>query len=140
MRRGFTLIELTVVLLLMATTLSALLPAARRQRDRMAVVSAREAWISRLARTRREARLAGGATLHVERDRALVWIEVDGEAMDTLDLGDRFGVSVGPSSGEVLLSFDALGIGRLANRSLVFARGDAQAGVAVSAYGRVRRW
>jgi prepilin-type N-terminal cleavage/methylation domain-containing protein len=140
MRRGFTVIELTVALLLMAATLSALLPAARRQRDRMAVVAAREALVAMLARTRRDARLAGGATLLVRREPGTAWIETTGAPRDTLELAEEFGVRLELSSAEVRLAFDALGIGRLASRSLVLARGEESAGVAVSAYGRVRRW
>ena len=37
------------------------------------------------------------------------------------------------------IAFDALGVGRLANRSVALVRGDARATVTISAYGRVRR-
>ncbi len=138
--RGFTLIELTVVVLLVALGVSALVPAARRQGDRLAVISAREATVALVSRARREALLAGGAALHLRRDDGLVWLQGSEPARDTLDLPDRFGVRLDMSVREARLAFDALGIGRVASRSLAFARGDARAGVAVSAYGRVRRW
>lgn len=140
MRRGFTVLELCVTLLLMGVALSALLPAARRQRDRMAVLAAREAAVSLVARARREARLSGGATLRIRREGGRAWVEAAGARVDTLALEERFGVRLDLPVPEVRLPFDALGVGRLASRNLVFLRGRDSAGVAVSAYGRVRRW
>lgn len=140
MTRGFTFVELCTVLLLLGIGLAALIPAARRQRDHMAVLAAREAAVGLVGRTRREARLHGGAALHVRREGALMWIDSADPARDTLDLESRFGVHLDLSSAEVRLPFDPVGIGRLASRSFAFTRGRARAGFAVSAYGRVRRW
>ena len=140
MRYGLTVIELCVVLLLMGTALSALAPAARRQRDRMAVVSAREATVALVARARREARLGGGAALLVEREGGRLWVESTAPSRDTLALEERFGVRLELSSARARLPFDAMGVGRLASRSLRFARGEASSGLSVSAYGRIRRW
>jgi prepilin-type N-terminal cleavage/methylation domain-containing protein len=139
MRSGFTVLELCVVLVLMGIGLSVLLPQATRQRDRMAVLSAREATVGHLARTRREARLSGGASLAVRRSGGFLWIESGGFARDTLKLEQTYGVRMEVSAATATIPFDALGVGRVASRSFVFTRGDARAGLVVSAYGRVRR-
>ena len=105
----------------------------------MAVLAAREAAVAHIGRTRREARLSGGARLELRRDRARLWIESGGTPRDTLALESRFGVHMELGGGAASLSFDALGLGRVASRSLWFVRGTARAGLIVSSYGRVRR-
>jgi len=139
MRSGFSLIELSVVLALMGLGVATLLPAARRQTDRMAVLGAREAVVAQLSRTRSEARMSGGASLRIEREGGRLWIESPGPARDTLHLERDHGVGLELGVASATVSFDALGIGRLANRSLTVVRGTARAGLSISAYGRVRR-
>ena len=139
MKSGFTIIELCVVLVLMGIGASVLLPQARRQRDRMAVLAAREATVGHIARTRREARLSGGASLAVRGSGGVLWIESGGVSRDTLEIEEDFGVDMEVAAATATIPFDALGVGRVASRSFVFTRGDARAGLVVSAYGRVRR-
>jgi prepilin-type N-terminal cleavage/methylation domain-containing protein len=139
MRSGFSLLELSVVLTLLGVGLSVGLPSARRQMDRMAVLAAREATVGHIGRARREARLAGGARLELRRDGARLWIESGGVARDTLALESLFGVRLELGGSAASVSFDALGLGRVASRSLWFARGSARAGLIISSYGRVRR-
>jgi type II secretory pathway pseudopilin PulG len=139
MRTGHSVLDLSVALALIGVGVSALLPAARRQLDRSAVLSAREAAVAQVARARREARLSGGATLQLRREGGRIWIETAGEAGDTLALEARFGVRLEPGGASASVAFDALGIGRLANRTLLFVRGEARTTVTISAYGRVRR-
>ena len=139
MRSGYSLLDLTVALTLMGMGLGVLLPAARMQQDRMAVLAAREAVIAQIARARREARASGGAVVQLRRVGSRVWIEAGVVAADTLGLEDRFGVRMESGAAAATIAFDALGVGRLASRTLVFSRGAAHAGVTVSAYGRVRR-
>jgi len=139
MRSGFSLIELSVVLALIGLGVATLLPAARRQTDRMAVLAAREAVVSQLSRTRSEARMSGGASLRIEREGGRLWIESSSPARDTVHLERDHGVSLELGVASTTLSFDALGIGRLANRSLSLVRGTARASLSISAYGRVRR-
>jgi type II secretory pathway pseudopilin PulG len=138
-RSGYSLLDLSVALTLTGIALGVLLPAARRQTDRVAVLTAREAVIGRIARARREARLQGGAALQIRREGGLLWLESEAPARDTLRLERRFGVRMETSSPSAAIVFDALGIGRLANRSVTLVRGDARATLTVSAYGRVRR-
>ena len=140
MRSGYTVLELGVTLLLLGLALATAVPALGRHRDRMAVVAAREATAGLLSRARREALLSGGASLHVRRDGGLLWIRSERPLTDTLRVEERFGVTLEMTADEARLPFDALGIGRISSRTLTFARGETRAGLAVSAYGRVRRW
>lgn len=137
--RGHTLLELSVALAVSALGLGLLVPAARRQIDRMAVLAAREAVVARIGRTVREARMAGGASLELRREGSRLWIEADGPPPDTLQLEERYGARLELSAASATIAFDALGIGRLANRTLAVARGAERAELIVSAYGRVRR-
>jgi type II secretory pathway pseudopilin PulG len=139
MRSGYSLLDLTVALGLMGMGASILVPSARRHVDRNAVLAAREAVIAELARARRESRLSGGAVLQLRRAGSLLWIEAADLPRDTLALEERYGVRMDPGATSAAVAFDALGIGRLANRTLTFTRRDASARVVVSAYGRVRR-
>jgi prepilin-type N-terminal cleavage/methylation domain-containing protein len=139
MRSGFSIVELCVALTLLGIGLSVSLPAARRQVDRMAVLAAREATVAHIERARREARLSGGARLELRRDRSRLWIESSGRSGDTLELESRFRVRMEVSPASASIPFDALGLGRLASRSVGFVRGNARAGLIVSSYGRVRR-
>ena len=139
MRSGYSLLDLTVALTLMGLGFSFLLPAARVQKDRMAVLAAREATIARISRARREARLSGGAVVELRRTGSRLWLEAGDLVGDTLGLEDQFGVRMEPGAASATIPFDALGVGRLASRSLVFSRGAAQARLTISAYGRLRR-
>jgi type II secretory pathway pseudopilin PulG len=139
MRSGYSLVDLTVALSLMGIGVSILVPTARRQVDRNAVLAAREAVIAELALARRESRLSGGAVLQVRRAGGVLWVEAEVPPRDTLRLEERYGVRLEPGAASASLAFDALGIGRLANRTFAFSRGDASAQLVVSAYGRVRR-
>ena len=140
MRTGYSLLDLTVALALMGMGSSLLLPAAHRQMERSAVLAAREALVAQVAQARREARIAGGAVLQMRRSGGRVWIEAGGQApRDTLAIEERFGVRIVPGAASATVAFDALGIGRLASRSVTFLRGQERAAVTISAYGRVRR-
>jgi type II secretory pathway pseudopilin PulG len=139
MRSGYSLLDLSVAVTLVGMGVSVLVPAARRQLDRNAVLSAREAVVARVARARREARLAGGASVQLRQAGSRIWVDTGEPVRDTLALEERFGVRMDPGAASAAVAFDALGIGRLANRTLVFTRGDARAGLTISAYGRVRR-
>ena len=83
MRSGFTFLELCLTLALLGTAVAVMLPAAQRQRDRMAVLSAREATVALVERTRREARLAGGAALHLRRERSRPRVEAQRAPAET---------------------------------------------------------
>jgi type II secretory pathway pseudopilin PulG len=141
MRSGTTLLELAVVLLLIGIAGVNLVPAARAQADRAAVAGAREAAAALVARTRTEAMLLGGATLHARvADRSL-WIQSGDSLVAVRRLGDEFGVTLtlGGTATAAELPFDALGLGRRASGTLIFRRGSAEARLVVAAYGRAVR-
>lgn len=139
--RGHTLFELTVVLLLMAVLTSSLAPAARRYRDRAAVVAAREITVGLLSRARRTAMTGGSAEVALEaapaRARVLVGDSVVAQAMLETDLGVR--MELGEGRERAIVSFNVMGLGLLASRTIIFRRGDAAATLVVSGLGRVRR-
>ena len=139
-RMGTSLIELMVVLALLGLLLGIAAPPASRWRDVLAVRAARDELASGLAMTRARATATGGAALFLDASNGVFWIATGRGAGAVTDVGRRYGVSIEGADGVVEIRYDALGIGRLANRTLRFRRGRAESGLAVSAYGRVRRW
>jgi prepilin-type N-terminal cleavage/methylation domain-containing protein len=139
MRTGFTLLEISVVLALLALAGTAVVPAARRTADAAAVVGAREAVAGLVVRARSEAMLLGGASLHARAADATVWVEADDSVVALRRLGAEFGVTLELGAAEAELPFDALGIGRRASRTLALRRGTAEARLVVAAYGRAVR-
>ena len=141
MRRGFTLLEIVATLLLLGMAMSMLLPAARRVRDRSAVVGAREAIVGMVSRTRAHALARGGATLTLTSGSAEARVESGDAILERIYVGRGFGVTVelGRGRDSASISFDALGIGRVASQTVRVRRGESEAALVISAYGRVRR-
>lgn len=137
---GTSFLELTVVLALVGLLLGIAAPSTLRWRDRVAVRAARDDLAAGLAAARATAAAAGGAALVLETGSARFWIAAGGVAGPVTDLAERYRVRVEGGSGTIEVRYDALGIGRLANRTLRLRRGAAEAGLTISAYGRVRRW
>lgn len=140
--RGFSLLELLLVLALLGVLLGIALPSTATWRDRMAVHAAREEVAAALSWTRLAAASSGGAELVVDAATGRVWtVTHEASAVRPVDLRERYGVRVDVGRADtVFLRFDALGIGRIASRRIRILRGRAEAGLVVSAYGRVRRW
>ena len=138
---GFTLIELVVVLSLGAVLAGLGAPLWRGTVDLWAVRSVRDRTLAALHRTRVEARTGGGARLEVDGARGLVQVW----SLDSLLWEDRspsehgVEISVPGGASTATLTFDALGLGVVASRTLVFRRGDAEARLVVSARGRGTR-
>jgi Tfp pilus assembly protein FimT len=141
MRRGHTLFELILVLMLVGIAGSVLVGAGSSLHDRTAVIAAREALAGLVAEARSEALSRGGATVHVSAAPWRAWSEARGTTFRTLELEKELGVSVvlAGSRTSSELNFDALGLGRVASETVLFRRGDAEAGLVISAFGRVRR-
>jgi prepilin-type N-terminal cleavage/methylation domain-containing protein len=141
-RRGFTLVELALVLIIAGVLATFALASTGRVRHGLAVRSARAELVTAVSATRSAAILAGGATLVIDVQHARAWIETAGGARDPhlFDLAARHGVSLHTTRGvPLLLRYDALGIGRMANATVAVRRGGAQSMFVVSAYGRVRQ-
>lgn len=137
---GTSFLELIVVLALLGLLLGIAAPNALRWRDLLAVRAARDELAAGLATTRATATAAGGAALVLDVSTGAYWIVTEGRTGRVTDVGGRYGVGMEGADGLVEIRYDALGIGRLASRTLRFRRGRAEAGLVVSAYGRVRRW
>lgn len=117
------------------------LPPLAALRDRMAVRGARESAVGLFAEARARALVAGEAVVLATESPPELRVRAPGEPTSAVELTSEYGVSLdipGPPR-RAALRFDALGIGRMASRTLLFRRGSAEAGLVVSAYGRVRR-
>jgi Tfp pilus assembly protein FimT len=141
MRHGFTLLELTGILALLALAATLSYPAGQRLRDRLSVMGAREDLVGQIIRTRGEALRHGGSSLIVVASPAEIRIEADGESLHRLDIGATWRTELVLSGGRpsAELRFDASGLGSMAARSVTFTRGSAVARLIISAYGRIRR-
>ncbi len=144
---GYTLIELLVVLSVLGVILAITMPPLTRWRDAAAVHAARDELAGALAWTRVAAVSHQGATLVLDPHTGRFWIRFGSvDAGTATDLAGRYrvridaGAAAAADADPVLFHYDALGIGRLANRTVRIRRGKAEAGLTVSAYGRFRRW
>lgn len=135
------MLELMTVIALLGLVLGQALPAARSLLDRMAVVGARDGTIGVFHRARMEAVARGGAQVVLSTDPARAEIRSGGAVLGAVDLEADYGVelTLSRNRAQAELSFDALGLGRISSQTLVLSRGDAEARLVVSAYGRVRR-
>jgi len=141
-RRGYSILELTLLLALAALLLGLAWPGARAARDAYAVRAARTETVDALARTRALAIARGGAALSALADSALLHVVDAADSVhvrvDLRPLGVELDGGAGVDSFRVV--YDGLGLGRVASRSIRLTRGRAEARITVSAYGRVRAW
>jgi hypothetical protein len=141
MRQGTTLLELATVLLLMGLAGVVVLPVGRGLADRMAVVSAREALAGLVAEARTMALTHGGASVYLARKPDRAWYETTGVPRRSVQLEEELGVAMLVARDLPLeVRFDGLGLGQVASTTVGFRRGDAEAGLTLSSYGRARRW
>jgi type II secretory pathway pseudopilin PulG len=138
---GYTILELLTVMVLMGLSMSVLLPAARRQVDRMAVLGAREEVAGLFHRARSEAIARGGARVVLVAEPPRAELLAGNEVLARAHLNDEYRITLTLSSGrpEAELIFDALGLGRVASQTLRFSRGRAEVRLVVSSLGRVAR-
>lgn len=140
-RAGATLPEIIVLMALLAVLCGMTVSTTARTRDGIAVRAARDAVAGEIGKVGALARLHGSARMTIALG-ALAIEAPAGTLRDSRAIGRRFGVdmSVDGAAGAVTLEFDALGLGRLVNRTIRFRRNDAEAGLTLSSYGRPRRW
>ena len=141
---GFTLLELTVALALIALLAGLGAPLWRSTVDRWAVRTVRDRTAVALHRTRLEARRWGGARLELDAEEG--WLRLHRSRPDSLLWEDRspaerrVEVVLPRGAAQTTLTFDPLGLGVVASRTLLFRRGRAEARLVVSSRGRgVRR-
>ena len=142
---GTSLIEIVLVLVLMSALLFLGSASYGTARDVMAVRAARDGIVAASARARALAVRHGGASLSVDGAAGSMRITTrDGVVSESVDLATdldvRVGIDAAHGATSVSLQYDALGIGRLANRTIALSRGAASGGVTFSAYGRPREW
>ena len=92
-------------------------------------------------RTRMEAVARGGARLEVESSPPAMKI-VAGAPSQTIEVvafDEGVILALSGDRESVELTFDAMGVGRVASQTLRFSRGSAQAELVVSSFGRVTR-
>lgn len=137
---GFTLVELVTVLALVGAGAWAAVPSARRLVETAWLLTAREAVVRGIARGRVAAVTEGGAVVTVTRSPPRIGVVAGGVVLHDAPIGDGRTVVVLTGGADSLsLRFDALGIGRFASASVGLRRGDAEGGLVLSSYGRVRR-
>ena len=138
---GYSLLELTAALLLLALASSAVVPAAGRHRDRMLVLTARETLVAALRDTRAEALRTGTAALHLTAADGRGRIISGDSAFPSflVDPSGRVSLSLSRGRADSEIGFGGLGIGVFANETLELTAGAARARLVVSSYGRVRR-
>lgn len=137
---GYTLLEMTATLALLATASSAVVPAASRFRDRMEVLTAREEIVAAVYRTRTEAVRGGAASLHLSADGEIRIAVGDSTTFRSTAPGDggvRLTLGAGRDRAEI--PFNGLGIGVFANETIELVAGSARVRLVISSYGRVRR-
>ena len=141
MRHGFTIIELTGVLTLMALAASLSFSVSRGLRERLAVMGAREDLVGLIIRARGEALRRGGSRVIVIQDPAEIRLEAGGEVLRRVDIAATWRTELVLCCGHasVELRFDASGLGSMAARSITLSRGSAVTRLIISAYGRIRR-
>jgi prepilin-type N-terminal cleavage/methylation domain-containing protein len=140
---GFSLLELTVALTLVAVLCGLGAPLWRVTVDRWAVRSVRDRAAIALHRARLEARRWGGANLEIDAEAGslrLLRAPSDSLIWEDSSPGDhRVRVVLPRGAGATTLTFDALGLGVVASRTLLFRRGRAEARLIVSSRGRGTR-
>lgn len=138
MRRGHSVAELLVVLVVVATMLGIVLPRASAMLDRVAVQSAAGEVAATLGGARNLA-IAARATVGVDLDSAsgVLRVRRGAEMLFSRNVGHAHGVRLRATRDSI--AFGPRGLGRgAANVSIVVARGTVAETVFVSRLGRVR--
>lgn len=142
-RTGYSLLELTLVLALGGILLLLATPPLHHARDIFATRAARDYVLGQLALARTLAPAYAGTEVVLVPAAAELGVRSTARLHTLTSLRERFGVELGLSGAAadtVALRFDAIGLGRMANRTLAFTRGRASARISISTYGRARPW
>lgn len=139
--RGFTLLEMVMVVILIGVLTAIVVPPLGRALDRAAVAEAAERYAA-LHETARQLAIARGRHARVELDstqrRAVIALRRSGTVWDTLAV-QSLG-RAGLSASRTMVTFSPLGIGfGASNTSIIFSAGMAAETVTVSRTGRLRR-
>lgn len=140
-RSAFTLLEVIAVLALGAVLLGLSAPLSRAVTDRWAVNAARDEALAALHRARTTARIRGGALLELDGGTGVVRVLVrDSVAWEGRSATEnRVRITLPDGTPGTAIPFDALGLGVVGSRTVLFRRGGAEARLIVSSRGRGRR-
>ncbi len=137
---GVTLPEIVFCLLLLGLAVQAVVTPFKHQSDLLVVRGAREEVIALLQRARVEARSTGEAAVVIEEELDPYLVLARGEGRASVDLQRRgIRIEVVGARSAVTLRYGPLGVARFGSASLRLVRGDAEARLVVSSYGRVTR-
>ena len=130
-----------VVLSLLTLAVAGVFPALMARMDHLAVVAAREEVMGVFHRARALAVAKGGATVLLTSQPSTVSLQSGEKVHSFISLEDSRDVrlSLSGNRSEVELSFDPLGLGRVASQTLTFSRGSSTARLVISSYGRLER-
>ena len=139
--RGFTLLEMLMVIILIGVATAVVVPPLGRALDRVAVDEAAERYAA-LHETARQMAIARGRHARVELDstrrEAVLALRRTATAWDTLEVQSLGRAAL--SASRTMVTFSPLGIGfGASNTSIVFTAGMAAETVTVSRTGRLRR-
>ena len=139
MRHGVTLIELTVVLLIIGVLCAIGIPSLLRFLDRTHVRHATDAVVTMMALARTTSIARGTYVVtHFDSPRSSVTVRASLDTIVTVDLAAAHGVSIRSNRDSTVYGPTGLGYGA-ANQTIVVARGRAVDSIVVSRLGRVRR-
>ena len=142
-RPAYTLIELACTLMLIAVLLGLAAPPLGRALAWTRVRAARDVVAAEAARARSLAVARGGADLVLDLRHARAWLTAPDTVTPPVEVADQRVVRLsadGADGDTVRIAFDALGLGRVASRTLRFRAAAAEARLTLSSYGRVRLW
>lgn len=140
MNRGYTLLEVLVVVSMIGTFVSIIGGPAGGLRDSLAARAVVEDVVAVVRSARAEGRARGGSLLWLHDDGRYSIHGPDGvvrRGAVALNRARALELSAGRDS--VALRFDRLGLGRMASTTVRIRAGNEERSVVVSAYGRVRR-
>lgn len=140
-RIGASLFELLITLSVVAVLLSISMPRLHAGMNALAVRAARESAFGLFSRARVVAIQHGGSSIHLSaREDRMSVRSASGEivAEELFQMRDVDLTIAGADS--VTLRYDGHGLGRMMSRTIGFNSHDAQSGLTISSFGRVRRW
>lgn len=139
-RRGHSLLELLLVVVLLGILAAIALPSLRNATDRAAVRAARQELLRTLDAARGAAIRHGTASaVHLRGDQWVVFdpADADSSAMHTANGPGHFGVGMSGAGAPIAFGPAGIAVGA-ANRTVTLSRGDAAATVVLSRLGRIR--
>ena len=138
MRRGVTLLEVAVVVVLVALITAIATPVILRRLDRSKVRHASSEIVSALALARTTAVAREGyVTVRIDAARGAITVVTGKDTLLTRPIGEIYGVGVRSNRDSCTYGPTGLGFGA-ANQSILVERGSAVDTVVISRLGRVR--